>query len=148
MTKYKLIKEYPGSPELGTEVEKDTKYNSSHSYFYRSGDKRICVFNDHVENNLEYWKEINDNIWWCVWYKDYIQEGVSFFKAWTPYKIECIPSVCSTNKHYLKTKEEAEQFILRNKPCLSLNDVSLILGGLDRKRDIFLELKRIVKSKL
>jgi hypothetical protein len=53
--KYKLIKEYPGSPELGTEVESNSK--SSSSYFYRSGDKRICVFNDHVEDNLEYWEK-------------------------------------------------------------------------------------------
>ena len=52
--KYKLIKEYPGSPPLGTVVDKEQR---SKSYFFRSGDKNICVLNNHVENNPEYWEE-------------------------------------------------------------------------------------------
>lgn len=142
--KYELIKEYPGSPELGTEVEKD---KLSKSYFYRCGDKRWVVLNDHVENNPEYWKEINEYLWYVVSKRDY-QESNMLFQEWFIYTIEtCLPNNNGV-LHYFKTREESEQFILRNKPCLSLNDVSLILGGLDKKRDIFLELKRTVKSKL
>ena len=39
MTKYKLIKEYPGSPELGTVAEKESKIKSNTSYYYSDGDK-------------------------------------------------------------------------------------------------------------
>ena len=121
MKKYKLIKEYPGSPELGTIVEKELR--SSFSYFYRSGDKRICVHTTHVEDNSEYWEEVNDNIFWCVWEKDFIQYDVVLFKAWTPNEIECIKEGADSNRHYFKTKEKAEYFILYNKPCLSMHDI-------------------------
>ena len=113
--KYELIKEYPGSPELGTEVEKD---KLSKSYFYRCGDKRWVVLNDHVENNPEYWKKVDENVWWCVWKND------GFFKAWTPYRVECERNDLDKNRGYFKTKEEAKDFILFNKPCLSYNDIS------------------------
>lgn len=146
--KYKLVKTYPGSPELGTEVEKESNSKSSSSYFYRSGDRRICVLNDHVEHQTKYWEKVVDNVWWCVWKEDYLQEGVELFKAWTPYKIECIPAVWENERFYFKTKEEAERYVIKNKPCLTLTEVSLIMGGLDKKRDVFLELQRIVKSRL
>jgi len=144
--KYKLIKEYPGSPELGTVVEKIS--NSISSYHYKSGEKIYCVFNNHVEENPEYWEKVSKDIWWVVWKRDYIQEGAELFKAWTPYKIECIPVVWSSERQYFKTKEDAEQYIIKHKPCLTLTEVSLILGGLEKKRDIFLELRRIVKSRI
>lgn len=142
--KYKLIKEYPGSPELGTEVEKD---KISKSYFYRCGDKMRVVLNDHVENNPEYWEKVNENLWYVV-SEEYYQPYYTTFEAWMIYKIESVGPNSSSILHYFKTKEEAEQFILRNKPCLSLNDITLLLGVLDKKRDIFLELKRIIKSRL
>ena len=139
--KYKLIKEYPGSPELGTEVEKrdsDTYVSSTYLIFR----------NDNIENMPEYWEKVSDDIWWGVWKRDYIQSGAELFKAWIPYKIECIPVVWSSERQYFKTKEEAEQYIIKHKPCLTLTEVSLILGGLEKKRDIFLELRKIVKSRL
>jgi hypothetical protein len=144
MTKYKIIKEYPGSPELGTVVEGDKMCN----FKYSRDNRQFCVLNSHAENNPEYWEKVNENLWWCVWERDYDQDLVKLFRAWFAYKIDCVPTTLSSERHYFKTKEEADNFITRNKPCLSLNDVSLILGVLDRKRDIFLELKRIVKSRL
>jgi len=145
MKKYKLIKEYPGSPELGSVVEKQIK---SQTYYHIYNDRKFGVLSEHVEGQPEYWEEVNENIWWCVWERDYIQNGSTFFKAWIPKEIECIPDVWATERHYFKTKEVAEQYIIKNKPCLTLNDVGLILGGIDKKEDVFLELKRIVKSKL
>ena len=141
MKKYKLIREYPGSPKLGTIVEKELR--SSVSYFYRSGDKRICVHTTHVENNPEYWEEVNDNIFWCVWEKDFIQYDVVLFKAWTPIEIECIKEGADKNRHYFKTEEEAEDFILYNKPCLSINEIGNNIPELTLDRLI-----QTVKSKL
>lgn len=145
--KYELIKEYPGSPELGTEVEKESNSKSSSSYFYRSGDKRICVLNYHVEENPEYWQKVNDNIWWCVWENDHIQDNSVYFKSWTPYQIECIQlhDMC---RHYFKTKEEAEEFILYNKPCLSYNDVKEEMRCQVSQYGILESIRGIVKSKL
>ncbi len=52
MNKYKLIKEYPGSPELGTIVEE--KNNTSNFYYFSTS----VVLRSHVENNAEYWQQI------------------------------------------------------------------------------------------
>lgn len=145
--KYKLIKEYPGSPKLGTIAEKESKIKSNTSYYYSEGDKRWCVYDCYVEDNPEYWEKVNENLWYVVSNRDY-QEDNMLFQEWFIYSIEtCFPKDNGVLL-YFKTKEEADNFITRNKPCLSLNDVSLILGVSDRKRDIFLELKRIVKLKL
>jgi hypothetical protein len=120
MRKFKLIKEYPGSPELGTEVEKELR--SSCSYFYRSGDKRISVLNEHVEDNTEYWEEVNKYLWWVVFEEDY-----DVFESWFPFCLE----TCTEYKNRFKTKQEAESFILYNKPCLSLTEVQCIIGASD-----------------
>jgi hypothetical protein len=53
MSKYKLIKEYPGSPHLGAVVERQYLFNSHLCY---TGDKKWCVLVDDVENNPEYWE--------------------------------------------------------------------------------------------
>lgn len=55
--KYKLIKEYPGSPPLGSIVE--SKCTSS-SLFYLINDK-IVIPKEHVENNPEYWEKFSGN---------------------------------------------------------------------------------------
>jgi len=56
MKKYKLIKKYPGSPELGTEVE---QHNINNSIIYLESNKlSIKPFPKcHIENN-EFWQEI------------------------------------------------------------------------------------------
>lgn len=54
MKKYKLIKEYPGSPELGTIAE---KFFNSELYFLGQGRKTLAEF---VENQPEYWQEIKE----------------------------------------------------------------------------------------
>ena len=144
MGKYRLIKEYPGSPDIDTEV--GVIKGHSANYNYSIGDKRYCVLKDHVENNPYYWAKIEE-VCFVVSEIDYNQGNYTYFEAWNVYKIYEDMSRDSI-LNYFKTKEEAEEFVIKNKPCLTLTDVSLILGGLDKKRDVYLELKRIVKSKL
>ena len=158
MTKYKLIKEYPGSPKLGTIAEKESKIKSNTSYFYKEGDKRWCLYDYHIEDSPEYWEKVNENLWYVILEDDFhYNDGFRDTKSicWHVHYVECLNSedierelYPSVKKHIFKTEEEADNFITRNKPCLSLNDVSLILGVSNRKRDIFLDLKRIVKSRL
>jgi hypothetical protein len=134
--KYKLIKEYPGSPNLGTIVEKE---QSSKSYFYRSGNKNLCVLNNHVEDNSEYWEKVNDNLWWVVFTKK-----DTLFNPYELYLIETYVYVANDSREYFKTKEEAENFILYNKPCLSYNDVLLRLRS---NKNLDLDcLEELVKS--
>jgi hypothetical protein len=149
--KYKLIKEYPGSPELGTEVEKD---NLSKSYFYRNGDKRWCVLDNHVEDNPEYWEKVNENLWYAVFEKPYMQDDKEYFATWNIYMIETLDTQ-STDRHLFKTREEAQEFILYNKPCLSYDDVCKMFGySREFNGDIITfrisekSLKEFVKSKL
>lgn len=145
--KYKLIKEYPGSPELGTEVEKD---KISKSYFYRCVDKMRVVLNDHVENNPEYWKEINEYLWYVVSTRDY-QESNMLFQEWFIYTIEtCLPNNNGV-LHYFKTKKEAEEFIEDNKPCLSYSDLIWRFPQNTKKNRLEIdidELLKLIKSKL
>jgi hypothetical protein len=142
MTKYKLIKEYPGSPELGTVAEKESKIKSNTSYYYSDGDKRWCIYDYHVEENPEYWEKVNENLWWVVTSRDY-QTGTTRFEAWYIYKVEtCNPKIDGV-LNYFKTEQEAEEYILYNKPCISINDIK------DNVSECFLnKLIRIVKSKL
>lgn len=157
--KYKLIKTYPGSPELGTEVEQEKNWKGS--FFYKSVDKRICVFREHVENNPEYWEKVNENLWYVVledifYYNDGFRD--TKMSNWHVYYVECLNSEDierelwpSVKKHIFKTKEEAEEFILYNKPCLSYNDIMWTFKEDTKKNtismdvDVFVE---FVKSKL
>jgi hypothetical protein len=50
--KYKLIKEYPGSPPLETIVEEKSKSSSFYHFFGNA------VLRNHVENNPDYWQRI------------------------------------------------------------------------------------------
>jgi len=141
--KYKLIKEYPGSPELGTIVEKEP---SSKSYFYRSGNKNLCILNNHVEDNPEYWEKVNDNLWWIVFTKK-----DTVFNPYEPYLIETCLYQSNDSRQYFKTKEEAEEFILDNKPCLSYTDIMWNFPHNIKKDNVSIdigELIKLIKSKL
>lgn len=140
MQKFKLIKCYPGSPELGTICEE--RNNKSSFCYYFEGEKNIGISKDQVENQPEYWEKINENLWYAVSKKDY-QPNYTLFTAWWIYTIETCNPKRDSMLNYFKTKEEAEEFILYNKPCLSINDIG------DGVSECFLnKLKRIVKSKL
>jgi hypothetical protein len=147
MKKYKLIKEYPGSPELG-DVCEERNIKSSFCYYFK-GEKNIGIPKDQVENQPEYWEEIR-NILFVVSEVDYNQGNYNYFQAWTVYKIY------EDNKrdsilNYFKTKEEADDFVLHNKPCLSYSDIVWFFKEDTKKNtfstdiDILLE---FIKSKL
>jgi hypothetical protein len=139
MEKYKLIKTYPGSPELGTIVEQES---SSKSYFFRSENGNICVLKNHVEDNPEYWKKFNEYSWYAVFKKPYMQDDKEYFTPWKIYMIETLDTE-SPDRRLFKSHEEAEEYLLYNKPCLSLNNVRGLLDKVET--DI---IKGFIKSKL
>lgn len=145
MSRYELIKEYPGSPCLGTIVEKDPL---SKSYYHRDEDKKWCILNNHVENNPEYWEKLNEEHWMVFTKKE------SSIRPWYAYRSEQCLSYFNS-QHNFKTREEAEEFILYNKPCLSYDDVcKMFNSSRDFKGDVMTfrisekSLKEFVKSKL
>ncbi len=141
MKKYKLIKEYPGSPELGQIAlpYTDSKNKIVH-YIVERNQKKDCdyiaILKKHVEDNPKYWEEVND-----IWYVVLLKDG-AFRNAWEIIKVQEDPSGLE-HKKYFKSREEAEDFILYNKPCLSINEIgnSIPCTTLDR-------LIQTVKSKL
>jgi hypothetical protein len=146
MTKYKLIKEYPGSPKLGTIAEKESKIKSNTSYYYKEGDSRWCIYDYHVEDNPEYWEKVNEYLWWVVFTKE-----EALFKTCTPYLIETYGFHKNDSRQYFKTKEEAEEFILDNKPCLSYTDIMWNFQEDTKKNTLSIHkdmLIALIKSKL
>lgn len=111
MKKYKLIKEYPGSPKLGTIVQKEF-------YFYKNRETNdiFGILKYHVEDNPEYWEEVIENKFMVS------TRNAAFYNA---YKILTVSSDFKPKEyHYLfNTKEDAEEFILNRKPCLSYSDL-------------------------
>jgi len=49
---------------------------------------------------------------------------------------------------YFSTKEKAEQYILMNKPCLSLNEVKFIINTHRNKTNGLIEIEKLVKLKI
>ena len=151
--KYKLIKEYPGSPKLGyIDHLNKTGHNSQGEYVQSMYD-----------TNPEFWEKVieqplftsedgvdifkRDNIYWvnintfdkvnCNKYNDDL--GEISIKSLLSKKYECKAVGFST-------KEKAEEYILLNKPCLSYNDV---LNAVKiRNKNTFETLKDLVKSKI
>ncbi len=141
MKKYKLIKEYPGSPSLGQIAlpYTDSKNQVVH-YVVERNQKKDCdyiaILKKHVENNPDYWEEVND-----IWYVVLLKDG-AFRNAWEIIKVQEDPSGLEYKK-YFKSRTEAEDFILYNKPCLSINEIGNNIPELTLDRLI-----QTVKSKL
>lgn len=140
MKKYKLIKEYPGSPKLGqialsyTDSKDDVHHYTAPHPKYKSAE--LAIDKDFVENYPEYWEKLVD-----VWYVVLLKNG-AFRNAWEVIKVQEDPSVLE-HKKYFKSRAEAEHFILYNKPCLSINDIGNNIPELTLERLI-----KTVKSKL
>jgi hypothetical protein len=141
--KYKLIKEYPGSPPLGTIVEQES---SSKSYFFTSQKRNLCVLKNHVEDNPEYWEKVNDNLWWVVFTK-----GDTVFNMYEPQLIETCLYQSNDSRQYFKTKKEADEFVIDNKPCLSYTDIMWNFPHNTKKDNVSIdigELIKLIKSKI
>ena len=120
MQKFKLIKEYPGSPKLGQIALPYTDSKNAVVHYVVDHPKKDCdylaISKKHIEDNPEYWEEVVD-----VWYVVLLKDG-AFRNAWEIIKVNEDPSGLE-HKKYFKTEEEAKTFIIFNKPCLSYNDV-------------------------
>ena len=138
MKKYKLIKEYPGSPKLGTIVEKE--FDTSFIYIIEESKfgVRYGVLKYHVEGNPEYWEEVIEKRFMvstedCYYYGSY--EVLTVSSDFKPKEYEKL----------FDSRDEAEAYIFYNKPYLSLMDV---LISFNKECCVSIEiLNNLVKSK-
>jgi hypothetical protein len=115
--RYRLIKEYPFSPKLNSIVCTNALEANQEGLHF--------VGIDYINKFLgEYFEEIKDGYRFLV----YIQDR-PFCNAWKVIEFKKQPEDYNDKKdsefrRFFKTKEEATEYILMNKPCLSYNDVS------------------------
>jgi hypothetical protein len=145
MKKYKLIKEYPGSPKLGEIALPYTDSKNKVVHYIVEHPSKDCdylaISKKHIEDNSEYWEEVV-NVWYVVLLKD-----GAFRNAWEVIKVNEDPSGLE-HKKYFKTEKEAEEFIFYNKPCLSYSDVSKSIHvGFSTER-ILMGIHKTLKEKL
>lgn len=144
MKQYKLIKEYPGSPKLGIIRQIETVNN------------RI-ITNDPSELYdiyPEFWKEIKQPLFITEDKVEIFEDNIILFYITNSWKISTfkyineycigISSKIGFDK-YFSTEKAANEYILMNKPCLSILDV--IRNRTVNDYDIN-KLKELVKSKL
>jgi hypothetical protein len=113
--KYKLIKEYPFSPKLNSIV----CTNALEAY----AEELHFVGIDYINKFIgEYFEEIKDEYRFLVYTKD-----SAFHNPWKVVEFRKQPEDYHQKLDFIrffKTKAEATEYILMNKPCLSYNDVS------------------------
>lgn len=152
MKRYKLIREYPGSPKLNTIVE---EHKTKKSLFVSKCNFAI----NHPYYFPEFWEEIDNNFILPVKQPLFTTEdGVDIFEGDEFYSThkDGLGSILKYTGHSLEnaskkqkdfvdfsTKEKAEEYILMNKPVLSLSDVWDHLSIKNRK-----VLTKFVKNKL
>jgi hypothetical protein len=120
MRKFKLIKEYPGSGDLGV------MHLGCNSY----------------EEYPEFYEEVIENIYYMVSLID-----MGFHNAWEPMRVETIRYDTDTKK-YFSTKEGARDFIIQHKPCLSFNEVRGLVGHSFFSSTSHQRLFELVKSRI
>lgn len=128
MNSYKLIKEYPGSPTIGT-IAKEDKID--YVYYYLEKDSHTGIGSSIIENNPEFWKKVEklfttedgvdiyENDKYFPIHKRYLDKGTNCI-AQKEFK-DCI----YTHEDFIKfsTKQKVEEYIYLNKPRFSFKDM-------------------------
>jgi hypothetical protein len=82
MKKYRLIKEYPGSPTLGTEISKaNIRYGADH-YNFNGGNLNTIILANLVEKHPKYWKEIKEKEYEILQFKSQAGQILNYKENW------------------------------------------------------------------
>ena len=148
---YKIVKSYPFSPPVGTILHYD-----SFADWYQNANEDYVVESRIIEKHPEYFEEIKENRYRFFVYTHKYSHLGSWIVNESKKSIDI--NLVEVDKDFIKffkTKEEATEYILRNKPCLSYKDVSDMcilfkdINWEDFETTINLEdLKELVKSKI
>jgi hypothetical protein len=147
--KYKLIKEYPRSPKLGVIVENQEFPHDGYFHHYN-----FSIKIEEITLYPEFWAKVTeDSILFTT------HDGVPVFAGDKYYFItNGFRAVLSFGEdtgvfqslNTFSTKEKADEFVIRNKPCLSLLDLLHVRANTNQTKPFpfFQELEEIVKSRL
>ena len=143
MRKFRLKKSYPGSPKIGTIVEKE--FDTSFIYIIEESKfgVRYGVLKYHVEDNPEYWEEVIENKFMVSTRKSAFLNAYNVVKVNPNYK-------CNEYEKLFDSKEAAEEFIIYNKPCLSYSDLIWNFSENTKKNRLEVDiddLRKLAKSK-
>jgi hypothetical protein len=116
---YKIVKAYPFSPPVGTILHYD-----SFADWYQNANEDYIIESRTIEKYPEHFEEVEDEYRFLVYTKDR-----AFHSPWKVVEFRKQPEDYNDKKdsefiRFFKTKAEATEYILMNKPCLSYNDVS------------------------
>lgn len=145
--KYKLVKKYPGSPNIGDTAELDIElgdFRVSNNYFQPISKKQII-------NYPEFWEEVKEPLF-------VTEDGVDVFKYDYFYYVSkygiCYKGyareLSATNKEfkYFSTPEAAKKYIEQNKPRFSVKDIEeALLSAKEEKHSIIEDEGFIILSK-
>ncbi len=121
--KYRLFREFPGSPDYGTVVLKGNSSDPNPELY--ADRKNIFFFTvEQVENYPEFWEEIKEALF-------ITNDGVEIFeqvRLWTVIKdslflFTSTPTELCEQYIYFAEKENAEKYIIDNEKKYSLNDM-------------------------
>jgi hypothetical protein len=121
---YKIVKSYPFSPPVGTILHYD-----SFADWYQNANEDYIVESRIIEKHPEYFEEVKDEYRFLVYTKDR-----AFHSPWKIVEFRKQPEDYNDKKdsefiRFFKTKVEAYDFIMDNKPCLSLDDLFQLSHG-------------------
>jgi len=124
MKQYKLIKEYPGSPKLGTIVNHAKGWGSYESYF----DGNLVYSTYAIENYPEFWQEIKEPLFTTEDGVD-IYEGDWYWYVYPKLKDRAAGNTAkkgfkpSSEYKYFSNRELAEKYLDKNKAKYSEKDI-------------------------
>lgn len=138
MKKFKLIKKFPNSPELGTVIFKGNSSDPNPELY--GDDKNKCFFNSkNVENYPEFWEEVKEPLFTTYDGLEIFAIGVPIYHVFndlTPEEdagydakwkiISTTFNIQNNGNEYHKIfaeKENAEKYIRDNEKKYSLNDI-------------------------
>jgi mevalonate kinase len=141
---YKIVKSYPFSPPVGTILHYD-----SFADWYQNANEDYVVESRIIEKHPEYFEEVKNECRFFVYTHKYSHLG-SWIVNESKKSIDM--NLVEVDKDFIKffkTKEDALEFIIDNKPCLSLDDLlSINHGNNDVLCITYDKLKRLVQERL
>jgi hypothetical protein len=157
MVEYKLIKEYPGSPKLGTIIQKKlSSYEEVDVYrgFY-------TTIPSLIEKYPEFWEKVVEEPLFTTEDGVEIYEGDKYY-AVNKYTLQLvnshaymtvnkwiIPNYSNGNWKLFSTEAAAEEYVFKNKRVLSYEDLKSLGGDLNNGAVVlkWKDLEKLVKSK-
>lgn len=114
MKKYKLIKKFPGSPEINVIAESD----STGTYLVKGGVLIYMFTKEQIENYPEFWEEVKEEKFVTVY-------GVneSFTKTASSFKHKIKQDFAAGNWQWFETEEERDKYVENFQPRFSKDDM-------------------------